>query len=41
MQAVFDAAAGPKRLDWIEAKDHFFVDALDAFEQAARTAFER
>ncbi|MBI1358554.1 MAG: hypothetical protein GC160_29810 [Acidobacteria bacterium] len=40
MEAAFEMAAPPKKLDWIEAKDHFFVDALDAFESAALKAFQ-
>jgi hypothetical protein len=23
----------PKRLDWVEASDHFFKDGLDAYER--------
>ncbi len=30
----YDALAAPKHLDWIEASDHFFHDALAAFEAA-------
>lgn len=36
MEAVFAKAAEPKTLTWIEASDHFFSDALDELEQAAR-----
>lgn len=39
MEAVFASAAGPKNLTWIEARDHFFADALDQFENAAFDAF--
>jgi alpha/beta superfamily hydrolase len=39
MEAVFASAAGPKSLAWVEAKDHFFADALDQFEDAAFEAF--
>lgn len=39
MEAVFASAAGPKSVAWVEAKDHFFVDALDQFEDAAFEAF--
>ncbi len=39
MEAAFEAAHGPKKLDWIEAKDHFFVDNLDEFERCAQRAF--
>ncbi len=38
MEAVFAKTAEPKTLTWIEASDHFFGDALDALEQAARDA---
>jgi alpha/beta superfamily hydrolase len=34
MQAFYDSLAEPKRLIWIEAKDHFFAGALDTFERA-------
>jgi alpha/beta superfamily hydrolase len=34
MQAYFDHLSGPKQLIWVEARDHFFADALDQFEQA-------
>jgi alpha/beta superfamily hydrolase len=30
----FESLPEPKQLDWIEASDHFFKDALDAFEAA-------
>lgn len=29
----FDSLAEPKHLDWVEAEDHFFRGALDAFEE--------
>lgn len=32
-QKYFDSLEEPKKLIWIEAKDHFFAGALDAFEQ--------
>ena len=38
MESVFAKAAEPKTLTWIEATDHFFSDALDELEQAARDA---
>jgi alpha/beta superfamily hydrolase len=38
LQSVFDAAAGPKALQWIESKDHFFVDKLDELEATATAA---
>ena len=34
MQRLFDSLNEPKRLVWIEAKDHFFADALDELETA-------
>lgn len=39
MEETFAAAKGPKKLDWVEAKDHFFADNLDAFERLAQQAF--
>ncbi len=32
--AFYDALPEPKHLDWIQAADHFFKDALDEFESA-------
>lgn len=32
LQALFDRLWQPKQLHWIEANDHFFAGALDAFE---------
>jgi alpha/beta superfamily hydrolase len=32
LEAVYPKFAEPKEIHWVEAKDHFFVDALDAFE---------
>ena len=40
MEAAFEAAHAPKSLDWVQAKDHFFVDNLDEFERCAQRAFE-
>lgn len=34
LQALYDRLWGPKKLIWIEARDHFFAGALDEFEQA-------
>ena len=34
MQAYFAGLNEPKRLVWVEAQDHFFAGALDAFEEA-------
>jgi hypothetical protein len=34
LQAFFDTLPEPKHLDWVPAGDHFFKDALDAFESA-------
>ena len=33
LQSYFDRLAGPKELLWVPARDHFFADALDAFEE--------
>jgi alpha/beta superfamily hydrolase len=38
LQALFDRLWEPKRLVWIESKDHFFVDKLDEFEHAVTEA---
>ncbi|MBI2686565.1 MAG: alpha/beta fold hydrolase [Acidobacteria bacterium] len=38
LAAVVAELDGPPELVFIEAKDHFFVDALDAFEQAVMHA---
>jgi hypothetical protein len=38
LQAVFDRAAAPKQLAWIDSADHFFTDALDPLEDAAYAA---
>jgi alpha/beta superfamily hydrolase len=34
LQAVYDRLWEPKKLIWIEARDHFFAGALDEFERA-------
>jgi hypothetical protein len=34
MESYFAALTGPKELIWVEARDHFFADGLDQFEQA-------
>jgi len=34
MQAYFDQLQPPKELVWVEARDHFFADALPVFEEA-------
>jgi alpha/beta superfamily hydrolase len=39
MEAVLAAAAEPKKIAWIEAADHFFVNALDEFEEQAFLAW--
>lgn len=31
-QVFYDTVPQPKHLDWVEASDHFFKDALDSFE---------
>ena len=38
LEAQFAGFAEPKRLVWIEAADHFFAGALDAFEEQVRAA---
>jgi uncharacterized protein len=32
LKEFFESLPEPKRLEWVEASDHFFRDALDAFE---------
>lgn len=32
LAAFFESLAEPKQLEWVEAEDHFFAGALDAFE---------
>ena len=39
MEQVFEIAAPPKTLTWVEAQDHFFGNGLDALEDALRTAW--
>jgi alpha/beta superfamily hydrolase len=34
MQTYFDSLPEPKELIWVEARDHFFFGALEAFEHA-------
>jgi hypothetical protein len=34
LQALYDRLWEPKKLIWIEARDHFFAGALDEFERA-------
>ena len=41
LRAVVDELDGPPELVFIPSKDHFFVDALDAFEQAVIEAAPR
>jgi uncharacterized protein len=36
MERIFAQTAEPKRIVWIEARDHFFVDGLEELERAAR-----
>jgi alpha/beta superfamily hydrolase len=36
LQRLYDRLWGPKRLHWIEARDHFFGGALDELEQVVR-----
>ncbi|MBI5280802.1 MAG: hypothetical protein HY858_03900 [Candidatus Solibacter usitatus] len=33
LQALYDRLWGPKSIHWVEAADHFFTGALDAFEE--------
>jgi len=41
-EAFFKTVPEPKRIDWIEASDHFFKDSLDLYEAAiVRIGFER
>jgi len=37
MNRFFETLPEPKRLDWVEAGDHFFRDALDPFEAVIET----
>ena len=39
MERVFELAAAPKNLTWIEAHDHFFSDGLETLEDALRKAW--
>lgn len=34
LETAYTRFAGPKEIHWVEAKDHFFADALDRFETA-------
>lgn len=36
MERVFALAAEPKRIAWVEARDHFFADALDNLEECLK-----
>jgi alpha/beta superfamily hydrolase len=36
LQLVYDRLWGPKRLHWVEARDHFFAGNLEGFEQVIR-----
>jgi len=38
LERLFAVMAGPKRLIWVEAADHFFAGALDEFEKQVRAA---
>ena len=33
LQPFYDSLTEPKSLDWVEAEDHFFRDALDEYER--------
>ncbi len=35
-QPLYNRLWGPKRIHWVEARDHFFAGALDEFEAAVR-----
>ena len=37
LELAFNTFAGPKRLDFVEAGDHFFAGALDEFERVMKT----
>ena len=41
LRRVYEDAGNPKRLYWVEARDHFFTDALDALEGTAREALRQ
>lgn len=36
LQNLYNRLWGPKRLYWVEARDHFFAGALDEFERVVR-----
>ena len=38
LEGMFESFAAPKSLHWIEAADHFFVDALDVLEAQVQAA---
>jgi alpha/beta superfamily hydrolase len=38
LEKLFARFAEPKRLEWVEARDHFFAGALDELEERARQA---
>jgi len=40
LETLFAGFAEPKKLVWVEAGDHFFANALDAFEGQVRSAAE-
>jgi hypothetical protein len=33
MESYFASLEGPKELIWVDARDHFFIGALDEFEE--------
>jgi len=41
MQSYFDHLTGPKELLWVSARDHFFSDALDTFEDTVLSVGRR
>jgi hypothetical protein len=40
LEAAYARWAAPKRIEWIEAADHFFADALDALEERVAAEIE-
>ncbi len=38
MESYFETVPDPKHLEWVEASDHFFKDALDNYEAAVQRA---
>jgi alpha/beta superfamily hydrolase len=40
MQRVFAFSGDPKQLTWVQARDHFFSDALESLESVVRKALQ-